>query len=229
MYDISRYINSNGLKVKFKPVIHCTTGPLYPEMRKEISEEFNNAHVYSFYGSRQVSSIATEIKSTSWFQVLFDNVFVEILDENSKPVKEGEEGEVVITTLNNFYMPLIRYRIGDRAIKGDSFKFGCLRIENILGRTLGVIHTKDGRKIDGQFFTTLFFNKESIKSFQLVQKSIDLLILNIVKSDSFIEDELNLIVERIKLEVPNVQIAVSYCKNINLSSTGKIMYVYSEL
>lgn len=169
IYDIAKYININSIKIDCEPVIHCTTGPLYPEMRSEISKAFNGAYVYNFYGSREVSAIATEVKDSQGMYVLFDNVFVEIIGEDNKPVKKGEEGQIVITNLNNYYMPLLRYKIGDRAIKGDDFNFGVLRMEQVVGRTLGVIYREDGTKLDGQFFTTLFFNKKGIKSFQLVQ------------------------------------------------------------
>jgi len=229
IYDMAKYININDIQINYSPIIHCTTGPLYPEMQEEISKAFNNAYVYNFYGSREVSAIATEVKGENSMYVLFDNVFVEILNENNQPVKKGEEGEIVITTLNNDYMPLIRYKIGDRAIKGDDLKFGTLKIAKVIGRTLGVIYKKDGTKIDGQFFTTLFFKKNSIKSFQLVQEDIDLLILNIVRSNCFEEHELNKIVKKIYKELGDIQIKINYVEKINLTTTGKIMYVYSKL
>lgn len=229
IYDMAKYINKNNIKISFKPIIHCTTGPLYPEMREEISRAFNDARVYNFYGSREVSAIATETTGVVGMSVLSDNVLVEVLDEFGNPAKKGEEGDVVVTTLNNFYMPLIRYKIGDKAIKGDEIEFGTLILEKVVGRTLGVILRKDGKKIDGQFFTTLFFNKSGIKSFQLVQKTLDNIILYIVKSDSFKENELNEIVHVIKKELLGVNIDVMFCEKINLTSTGKIMYVYSEI
>lgn len=229
IYDMAKYINENNIKVKCKPVIHCTTGPLYPEMRDAISKAFNNAYVYNFYGSREVSAIASEVRGSEGLFVFYDNVFLEILDENDNPVKNGEEGEIVITTLNNFYMPLIRYKIGDRAVKGDDLEFGTLKMDKVIGRTLGVIHKADGTKIDGQFFTTLFFSKPSIKSFQLVQKDVISLELNIVKNDPFNPNELEEVINSIKIELPDVNIEVNFCKKIDLTETGKIMYVYSEI
>ncbi|MBE0445156.1 phenylacetate--CoA ligase family protein [Psychrobacter sp. FME5] len=229
IYDIAKYINKNNIKIKCKPVIHCTTGPLYPEMRDEISKAFNNTYVYNFYGSREVSAIASEVRGSEGLFVFYDNIFLEILDENDNPVKKGEEGEIVITTLNNFYMPLIRYKIGDRAIKGDDLEFGTLKMDKVIGRTLGVIHKADGTKIDGQFFTTLFFSKPSIKSFQLVQKDINLLELNIVKNEPFNSDELKQVLNRIMTELPGIKVEVDFCEKINLTKTGKIMYVYSEI
>ena len=128
-----------------------------------------------------------------------------------------------------FYMPLIRYKIGDRAIKGDDLEFGTLRLDSVVGRTLGVIYKKDGTKVDGQFFTTLFFNKPGIKSFQLIQKTMSLLELKIVKNDNYQSSELDEVLQRVKKELPGVEVMVSFCEKISLSSTGKVMYVYYEL
>lgn len=229
IYDMAKYINENNIKVKCKPIIHCTTGPLYPEMRDAISKAFNNAYVYNFYGSREVSAMASEVHGSDGLFVFYDNIFLEILDENDNPVEKGEEGEIVITTLNNFYMPLIRYKIGDRAVKGDDLEFGTLKMDKVIGRTLGVIHKADGTKIDGQFFTTLFFSKPSIKSFQLVQKDIASLELNIVKNDPFNSNELEEVINSIETELTNVNVKINFCEKIDLTETGKIMYVYSEI
>lgn len=229
LYDISKFINKNNIKIDFRPIIHCTTGPLYPEMRAEIKRAFNNADIYSFYGSREVSAIASEVRHSTELYVLYDNVFVEILDSNNQPVKNGEEGEIVVTTLNNFYMPLIRYKIGDRGIKGDDLNFGTLKLKEVVGRTLGVIYKRDGSKIDGQFFTTLFFNKNGIKNFQLIQKSLSEMVLKIVKTNEFNQQELDQIIHRIDSELAGINIKIHFCEKIDLTSTGKIMYVYSEL
>jgi phenylacetate-CoA ligase len=229
IHDMSKIINKHNINITFTPIIQCTTGPLYPEMRNEIKKAFNQAIVFNFYGSREVTAIATEIRDKPDMHILYDNVLIEILDENNNQVKQGEEGEIVVTTLNNFYMPLLRYKIGDRAVKGDDLEFGTLKLESVVGRTIGVIHKEDGSRIDGQFFTTLFFNKEGIKNFQLVQKTISDLQLKIVKSEKFEQEELSSILNRIKEELINTKIDVVFCDKIDLTSTGKIMYVYSEI
>lgn len=231
IYDIAKYINANKIEIEGRPIIHTSTGPLYPEMKAEIKRAFNDTHVFSFYGSREVGPMATELPGEEGMMVLYDNIFLEIINKEGKPAKHGEEGEIVVTTLNNHYMPLLRYRIGDRAVKNDHefSTFGTLRIQSVLGRTLGVIHTKDGNTIDGQFFTTLFFNVRGINNFQLIQKSITQLQLNLIKNEKFDEGELDAILKRIQVEVAGVEIEVEFRTKIDLTSTGKIMYVYSEL
>ncbi len=229
IYELAKFINKNNIKISFTPVIQTTTGPLYPEMRSEIKKAFNNCHVFNYYGSREVSSIASEVKGKDGLQVMYDNIFVEILDENGKQVKKGEEGEIVVTTLNNEYMPLIRFKIGDRGVKGDDEEFGTLVINSVLGRTLGVIYREDGSYIDGQYFVTLFFNNTGIERFQLVQNNLKTLELKIVKSPTFNQNSLDEIVMKIKQELPDVKVNINYVNSIDPASTGKIMYVYSEL
>ncbi|WP_157491949.1 hypothetical protein [Gelidibacter mesophilus] len=229
IYAIAKFINKNKIKINFTPVVQTTTGPLYPEIRTEIKKAFNDAHVYNFYGSREGSAIASEIYDLEGLFVFYNNVFVEILDDNDVPVDQGVEGNIVITTLNNFYMPLIRYKIGDRGIKGDDCEFGTLKLDNVTGRTLGVIHKRDKTRVDGQFFTSLFFNKDGIKNFQIIQKSMEVIEIKIVKSSKYSMLQLNEIVEKIENELGDVKIHIEFKDQINLTATGKIMYVYSEL
>lgn len=229
-YDISKYINENRIVMQNSPVIHTSTGPLYPEIKTEIQKAFPSSHVFSFYGSREVSAIATEVLNEEGMQVLYDNVFLEIINADGQPASIGEEGEIVITTLSNHYMPLIRYRIGDRAVKNDDlYTFGTLKIQSVLGRTLGVIHRSDGSAIDGQFFTTLFFKATGIERFQLVQRDINKLELFIVKGSNYKKEELTSILDTIENVLEPAKVQVLFTTSIDLTATGKIMYVYSEI
>ena len=230
IYEIAKYIIKNDIKINCNPIIHTSTGPLYPEIKSVISRAFNNTYVYSFYGSRELAAIATNIPNHIGMFTLYDNVFLEIINENGNPVTKGESGEIVLTTLNNDYMPLVRYKIGDRATKLDDNPFGCLHISDVLGRTLGVLQRKDGTSIDGQYFVALFFNVKGIDNFQIVQESIEKIIINIVKGREFEEESLLNIKEKIKQNLPDIQeICIQYLSQIELTSTGKIMYVLSKI
>lgn len=229
IYEIAKYINRNNIKISFHPIIQTTTGPLYPQVRAEIKKAFNNAHIFNYYGSREVSSIASEVLGQQGLQVMFDNIFVEIVDKHGKPVAQGEEGEIVVTTLNNDYMPLIRFKIGDRGIKGDDNTFGTLVLTSVLGRTLGVIYRKDGSYIDGQYFTSLFFNSPGVEKFQLVQNDLENLDVRIIKANYFDPEKFDEILSKIEQELPDIKINVIEVDSIDVGATGKVMYVYSKL
>ena len=52
-----------------------------------------------------------------YMYIMTTSVFVEILDDDGFEVENGKMGNVVVTCLNAFAMPLIRYKVGDLAIK----------------------------------------------------------------------------------------------------------------
>ncbi len=58
---------------------------------------------------------AFECKAHSGYHINNDHVIMEFL-KNGKDVNPGESGEVVITGLSNYTMPLIRYKLGDIAV-----------------------------------------------------------------------------------------------------------------
>ena len=87
------------------------TGEAYlPELEKRLEKEFS-CKVCNMYGMIEVNGIAYG-ESGSKLKILKSNVFVEIVREN-KVVSDGEIGEICITSLNNYQMPLIRYLTGD--------------------------------------------------------------------------------------------------------------------
>ena len=64
------------------------------------------------------------------------NPLVEILDDNNKPVKHGEEGELVVTTLGVEAMPLLRFKTGD-VVKAHYEPCNCGRNTFRLGPVIG--------------------------------------------------------------------------------------------
>lgn len=69
--------------------------------------------LYSTYASTEMSTAFTECKAGKGGHHHPELVIVEFLDENNQPVKEGEAGEVTITTLGVEGMPLLRFKTGD--------------------------------------------------------------------------------------------------------------------
>jgi len=83
----------------------------YPHQRLAM-ESFFAAPVADGYGSREGGFIAHECEKGQ-MHVMADSVVVEIVD-GDRPVEAGEIGEIVITHLDAYAMPFIRYRTGDR-------------------------------------------------------------------------------------------------------------------
>lgn len=114
--------------------------PHSEKTRKKI-EEFYGYKAYNSYGLSEMNGpgVAFECPAQNGLHIWEDNFFVEIINPDTlKPVPDGEEGELVMTTLLREGMPLLRYRTKDltRIIPGAC---PCgrthRRIERIKGRT----------------------------------------------------------------------------------------------
>jgi phenylacetate-CoA ligase len=92
--------------------------------------------------------IALQCPRHEHYHVQSESVLVEVLDEDGEPVRPGEIGRVVLTSLHNFAMPLIRYAIGDYAEAGAPCPCGrgLPVLKRILGRSRNRVSMPDGRR-----------------------------------------------------------------------------------
>ncbi|OGO15793.1 MAG: hypothetical protein A2Z02_05720, partial [Chloroflexi bacterium RBG_16_48_7] len=88
--------------------IVCGGEQLYGYQRELFGRVFK-CGVFRYYSSWELHSIASECKEHSGLHISAENVIVEVVDENGKPVDNGNRGKILITSLHNFAMPFIRY------------------------------------------------------------------------------------------------------------------------
>ena len=91
--------------------VFCTAEVLYDHQKSTISRAFGGVPVVNGYGSREGGFIAHECPA-GHMHITSENVIVEFIREG-RPVAPGEDGEIVVTHLDNHAMPFIRYRTGD--------------------------------------------------------------------------------------------------------------------
>lgn len=108
---VANIMKKEGRKANFKAIVSYGE-TLYPETRKYIESVFQ-APVFNFYASQEMMNIANECEVHDGLHVSSEWVYLEILDEQNNPVKPGETGNIVLTSLDNQVMPFIRYKIGD--------------------------------------------------------------------------------------------------------------------
>jgi phenylacetate-CoA ligase len=101
--------------------------------------------LYSTYASTEMSAAFTECKAGKGGHHHPELMIVEFLDEDNEPVKEGEAGEVTITTLGVEGMPLLRFKTGDLCYHySEPCECGrkTIRLGPILGRAKQMIKYK---------------------------------------------------------------------------------------
>lgn len=107
------------------------------EARRRVERAFG-APVFDRYATSEVGCVAQECEAHAGLHVNAEGLIVEILVED-RPARPGELGRVVVTDLENFCMPFLRYEVGDAAIAVDE------RAPCPCGRSLPRIGRIEGR------------------------------------------------------------------------------------
>ena len=146
---------------------------LFSAERTRLASAFG-ARVYDYYGSYEIGNIAAECREMVGHHIASENVVVEIVGADRDAVPTGQIGSVVITDLNNYTMPLIRYEIGDLSSLLDD-ECPCGRELPLLGKVEGrvtdVIVTPDGRFMCLSTFGNRVLYRTHVEQFQIDQSS----------------------------------------------------------
>jgi phenylacetate-CoA ligase len=185
LYHLARFIDDEGLRIHSPAGIMTSAESIYPEQRALIERVFR-APVFDRYGSREAGNMACECDHHAGLHVASPTHLLEILRPDGKLAGPGESGEIVVTCFETFAMPLIRYRIGDRATWADE-PCKCGRawplLKQVDGRVMDAFVLPDGGTVDGCYFTMGFFGRDWVEKFQVVQETADVLRVYIVLRD----------------------------------------------
>jgi phenylacetate-CoA ligase len=235
IYELAKFSEEQALTVVPQKAIITSAGTLYPFMRNKIENVFQ-CRVFNRYGTREVGDVACERPGCEGLWVAPWGSYVEIVDDDDQPVPPGVEGNILVTSLINYAMPLIRYKIGDRgALASDTQAQSNVQIlQKVSGRITDNFKTKNGKIVPGEYFIHLIgvvLNKGSIKKFQIIQKKYNYLLLKIVIDET---EKSNLDITEIVNKVNFVMdepcvINVEFVEDIPPLSSGKYRYTISEV
>jgi phenylacetate-CoA ligase len=183
---LARFIERNGLRVHSPRTITTAAGTLHPHTRGLLSKVFRS-EVFDHYGTREVVWIATECGRHEGLHVALQSVHLEVLREDGIPASPGEVGRIVVTSLVNYAMPLIRYVIGDLGAWAEA-PCSCERawplLREVTGRISDTFVKADGTLVAGQYWNYIAFMQDWVQQFQVVQEAIDQLRVLIVVRDA---------------------------------------------
>lgn len=235
MVELCEYIKRNNLTVYSPNGIIVSAGTLFPDWRKLIEDTFN-CPVLNQYGSRETPGLAISCSCNSELHLNIFNHYIEIVDEDGLPLPNGQDGNIIVTSFYNKRMPLIRYQIGDIGALSEHSECACGRgmplLKHVKGRTVNIFKTSSGSKVDGEYFTHLFYGMHEIRKFQVIQKDYEEIVINLETcSGKQLGEELEKeIVDKIRLvmgEKCHVEFIV--LKEILPTKSGKFLYTISEL
>lgn len=132
------------------------------------------AKVIDMYSCQEAGYLGLQCPTGDHYHVQAESVILEILREDGQPCGPGETGKVVITSLHNFAMPLIRYEIGDYAEKGEPCACGrgLPVIRRVMGRARNILTYPTGEThfplLGGERYAEI----APIKQYQVIQRSL---------------------------------------------------------
>jgi phenylacetate-coenzyme A ligase PaaK-like adenylate-forming protein len=105
--------SSNKIRESIKKIF-CLGEKMHKSTYSALMNAFPNAIIKTKYACMEATGIGYQceyLKLNNYH--IFDNRYVEVLDDSGKPVQDGEDGRIVVTTLDERLIPLIRYDTGD--------------------------------------------------------------------------------------------------------------------
>ena len=236
--ELARFIERNDLAVHSPKTVATAAGCLLPHMRELIQRVFRTG-VFDQYGSREVAGIATECARHEGLHVPLQAVLVEVLRDDGTPTEPGETGRIVVTSLVNYAMPLIRYDIGDLGAWAES-PCSCGRVwpllREITGRISDTFVAADGTLVAGEYLNYVFYLQDWVEKFQVVQESARQVRARIVRRKDLPEvgdaeaAGLEEMVKKVHLALgDDCHVAFEFVDDIEPSASGKYRFTMSKV
>ncbi len=180
--------------------------------------------VTDIYSCQEAGYIALQCPHGDHYHVQAEGVLLEVLDDAGKVCEPGETGRVVLTTLQNFATPLIRYALGDHAEVGEpcAHKPGLPVLKKIQGRERNMLTLPDGRRHYPSFPAELWAHLQPIRQVQLIQTDRESIRVRMVAQRPLHNDEARELIAILqeRFTYP-FTIHIDYVEAIERSSSGK--------
>jgi phenylacetate-CoA ligase len=229
--SLARRSIERGMRLEGLVEVRTLAEALDPGLRKRCRAAWG-VPLTDVYSSIDAGYIALQCPEHTHYHVQSEGLFVEVLDEADNPCAPGEIGRVVITTLQNFAMPLVRYDIGDYAEVGA--RCPCGRglpvLKRILGRVRNMLVTADGRRYWPEFGIVGLMEELPIRQFQFVQKAPGRVEGRIVTGQPLDPVQEARLREQLLAKLPpGVELEIGYRERIERSASGKFEDFVSEI
>ncbi len=231
---IAMIAKHNGIKIRPKKAV-ISTQHMLPS--RQLLEDAFGCPVFNRYGSFEVGgAIAQNCPGSDKLHVNTELCILEIVDEEGNFCAPGQRGRVVVTDLNNWVMPFIRYDTEDGATAGEPCP--CRRtfpvIEHLEPRLAQYIKTPSGNKIaSGTLGYLLFIANDYMSYFvkcQAIQTSLNEVTFNFVPLQPVTQGLLSRLSADLRLLLGGeINVEINVVDDIPAAPSGKLEIIKSEL
>jgi len=233
IYLLARFAKNRGLRLDDIGVkVVFTTAELLHDFQRKLIEEVFGCRVSNSYGGRDSGLVAFECPEGGMH--LNPNIITEFIKDGA-PAGPGEKGEIVITDLESYGMPFIRYKTGDEGTRGDGRACKCGRafpvIKEVLGRNTDHVVSPKGDLIHPLALEYVFRDIEGVDYFKIIQKKEDELVVEMVINQKFNKNLEPVIMDKIfQVMGQPISVIFRYIKEGDVNKTeDKYKFVVSEI
>lgn len=237
---LAREVKKKGFS-GINPRIVFGGAELIDDVSRNVVEEVFDAPFYDQYATIEFERMAWQCPERVGYHIDADSLIMQAVDDDGEEVAAGKCGEIVCTSLFNYAMPLIRYKVGDFGVFSDK-DCSCGRslplLNRIEGRSDSLLLLPGGRAMSPRAVTVAmgsFGLNNYIEQFKIVQEKKDYIQIYLKLQGSSVDKRMieNGIVAHFKkifgVEDNSVEFEVIIVDEIPLNKTGKLKIVESKL
>lgn len=194
---------------------------------KQVLAQGFGINIVNEYGASELGVLAFEDVNGNWV-LNEETLLIEVVDSNGKPVPDGEQGTIVVTSLFNKAMPFIRYELGDIGVIEPDVRIGHRRVLNqLVGRTNDTATLPSGRKVPGLSFyyvsKSLLEKGDRIKELIVKQMTLDHFEIEYVAATELTEKEKIDVKDALERYLePGLKITFLRSENLERTRAGKL-------
>ncbi|MCX7735842.1 MAG: hypothetical protein N2319_03925 [Candidatus Kapabacteria bacterium] len=228
---LTNFMIQNDIAINTVKIVVSMGESLNIELSNNIKKVFN-VYPIDYYGANEIGAIGWTCPKCGYRHFEDDNLIIELLDENDNPVSKGENGKIVITTLDRFVTPLIRYNLGDYIKTLENVakcKYQFTQFEHIIGKHSDVIILNNGKKLTFQNFYPLVMNLTNVRMIQFYQKKNGDIIIKYVPFDKSLKGKIEKYILENLVFKEQVNYSFEVLDFIPLEPSGKRKLVKKEI
>ena len=233
-----------GIDIKDLPVSTVIFGaePCTDPMREEIEERLDVTGI-DIYGLSEIigPGVSNEChEAQEGLHIWEDHFYPEVVDpETGEPLPEGEEGELVLTTLSKEALPALRYRTGDlTSLTYEECECGrtMVRMDNVTGRADDLLIVRGVNLYPSEIEDVVLEFDEVAPYYRIDlhrEDNLDRLELTIERAEEF-DGDVDDLRDRVRTRLENVlsftpdEIEIADPGGIERTEVGKVKRVYDH-
>jgi phenylacetate-CoA ligase len=229
--DLSFHFLDRGLVPTHLKGIMSGGAVIGPDLRELVRRAFG-LDLFASYGASEVGTIALQCPEHEHYHVQEEATMVEVLNGRGDPSAPGETGTVVITPLQGYASPLIRYEIGDRAVAGATCSCGRPHpvLKQVVGRMRDLFVLPSGERRFCDLGDLAFYQLSDLRQCQIVQRSFNDLEVRLVVRRRLTPEVEAEVAQRIKAATSeHFSVGITYHDSIPLTPAGKFQDFVCEV